>query len=67
MSVHPELNYHPSEIVMIAVHGWDINGAKKVGMKTGYIKKYEKKLSSYYDKPDFEAENCKELVFKIIS
>ena len=27
--VASELNYHPSEIVMIAVHGWDINGAKK--------------------------------------
>ena len=65
--VSAELNYHPSEIVMIAVHGWDINGAKKVGMKTGYIKKYEKTLSSYYDKADFEAENCKELVLKIIS
>jgi 2-haloacid dehalogenase len=65
--VASELNYHPSEIVMIAVHGWDINGAKKVGMKTGYIKKYEKKLSSYYIKADFEAENCKELVLKIIT
>ena len=52
---------------MVAAHGWDINGAKKVGMKTGYIKSYEKKLSSYYDKADFEAENCKELVLKIIS
>ena len=27
---------------MVAAHGWDINGAKKVGMKTGYIKSYEK-------------------------
>ena len=43
------------------------NGAKRIGMKTGYIKSYEKKLSSYYDKADFEAENCKELVLKIIS
>tara|TARA_B100000963_G_C22552528_1_gene637448 strand:+ start:130 stop:798 length:669 start_codon:yes stop_codon:yes gene_type:complete len=72
---HPEpylfisnrLNYHPNEIVMIAVHGWDINGAKRVGMKTGYIKSYEKKLSSYYHKADFEAESCKELVHKIVS
>jgi len=65
--VSNKLNYHPNEIVMIAVHGWDINGAKKVGMKTGYIKSYEKKLSSYYHKADFEAECCKELVLKIIS
>ena len=65
--VSNKLNYNPNEIIMIAVHGWDINGAKKVGMKTGYIKSYEKKLSSYYDKADFEADSCKELVLKIIS
>ena len=72
---HPEpylfvsktLNYSPNEIIMVAVHGWDINGAKKVGMKTGYIKSYEKKLSSYYYKADYEAESCKELVLKIVS
>jgi len=65
--VSSKLNYNPNEIIMIAVHGWDINGAKRVGMKTGYIKKYEKKLSSYYYKADFTAESCKELVLKIIS
>ena len=65
--VSDKLKYNPNEIIMVAAHGWDINGAKKVGMKTGYIKSYEKKLSSYYDKADFAAENCKELILKIIS
>ena len=65
--VSNKLKYNPNEIIMVAAHGWDINGAKKVGMKTGYIKSYEKKLSSYYDKADFAAENCKELILKIIS
>ena len=65
--VSSKLNYYPNEIIMIAVHGWDINGAKRVGMKTGYITNYEKRLSSYYYKADFTAESCKELVLKIIS
>ena len=52
---------------MVAAHGWDINGAKKVGMKTGYIKSYEKRLSSYYEKADYTADNCKKLVLKINS
>ena len=65
--VSDKLNYNPNEIIMVAAHGWDINGAKNVGMKTGYIRSYEKKLSSYYDKADFAAENCKELILKIIS
>ena len=65
--VSNKLNYNPSEIVIIADHGWDIKNAKKVSMKTGYIKSYEKKLSSYYEKADFAVESCKELVLKIIS
>ncbi len=65
--VSNKLKYYPNEIIMIAVHGWDLNGAKKVGMKTGYIKSYEKKLSSYYHKADFEADSCKELVLKIVA
>ena len=65
--VSDKLNYNPNEIIMVAAHGWDINGAKKVGMKTGYIKSYEKRLSSYYEKADYTADNCKKLVLKIIS
>ena len=65
--VSDQLNYNPNEIIMVAAHGWDINGAKKVGMKTGYIKSYEKRLSSYYEKADYTADNCKKLVLKIIS
>ena len=65
--VSDKLKYNPNEIIMVAAHGWDINRAKKVGMKTGYIKSYKKKLSSYCDKADFAAENCKELILKIIS
>ena len=72
---HPEpylfvsktLNYSPIAIIMVVIHGQDINGAKKVGMKIGYIESYEKKLSFYYDKADYEAESCKELVLKIVS
>ena len=39
--VSNKLNYYPDEIIMIAVHGWDIN-EQKIGMKTGYIKSYKK-------------------------
>ena len=55
----------PREIIMIAAHGWDINGAKSVGMKTGYINSYEGSINSYYKKPDYEATNCLQLVKKI--
>ncbi len=57
----------PQEIIMIAAHGWDINGAKSVGMKTGYINSFEGTISTYYKKPDYEAKNCLQLVKKITS
>ena len=65
--VSDQLNYNPNQIIMVAAHGWDINGAKNVGMKTGYIKSYEKRLNSYYEKADYTADSCKKLVLKIIS
>ena len=30
----------PGRTLMIAAHGWDINGAKLAGLKTAYIARY---------------------------
>ena len=34
----------PERTLMIAAHGWYINGAKLAGLKTAYITRYEKNL-----------------------
>ena len=34
----------PGRALMIAAHGWDVNGAKLAGLKTAYITRYEKNL-----------------------
>ena len=34
----------PGRALMIAAHGWDINGAKLSWIKTAYITRYEKNL-----------------------
>ena len=50
---------------MIAVHGWDINGAKLAGLKTGFISRYEKILSQFYMAPDFVEENSYDIIKKL--
>ena len=53
------------ETLMIAVHGWDINGAKLAGLNTGFISRYEKILSEYYMEPDFVEENSYDIIKKL--
>ena len=50
---------------MIAVHGWDINGAKLAGLNTGFIGRYEKILSKFYMAPNFVEENSYDLINKL--
>ena len=50
---------------MIAAHGWDINGAKLAGLQTAYITRYEKKMSSFYSKPDFIGIDLEEIIEKL--
>ena len=56
----------PSNTLMIAAHGWDINGAKNAGLKTGYISRFESVLSNIYSKPDFFEKNCLSIIKKFI-
>ena len=56
----------PGRTLMIAAHGWDINGAKLAGLKTAYIARYEKKLSDFYYKPDYVGNNSREIIKKLV-
>ncbi len=59
------MNIDPKNTLMIAAHGWDINGAKLAGLKTAYITRYEKKLSDFYLKPDYVGKDSFEIVNKL--
>ena len=56
------MNINPKNTLMIAAHGWDINGAKLAGLKTAYITRYEKKISNFYLKPDYIGKDSFEIV-----
>ena len=60
-----KMNCDLGESLMIASHSWDIYGAKTAGLKTGFIKNYEKVYPSYYTKPDYVGNDCLEIIKKI--
>ena len=59
------MNIDPKNTLMIAAHGWDINGAKLAGLKTAYITRYEKELSNFYLKPDYVGKDSFEIANKL--
>ena len=46
----------PENALMIACHSWDLEGAKNVGLQTGYINSYERGLSHSKSIPDYEGD-----------
>lgn len=42
-----------SEMLLIAVHPWDIDGAARAGMSTAWINRNDTPYPSYYKQPDY--------------
>ena len=60
-----KMKIKPGRALMIAAHGWDINGAKLAGLKTAFITRYEKKLSDFYYRPDYVGSDSREIIKKL--
>jgi 2-haloacid dehalogenase len=60
-----EMRILPSNTLMIAAHSWDVTGAKNAGLKTAYITRYEKKLSTIHPKPDIIKKDCLSIIKQI--
>ena len=60
-----KMKIKPGRALMIAAHGWDINGAKLAGLKTAYITRYEKILSDFYYRPDYVGKDSREIIKKL--
>lgn len=56
-----------SEVAMVATHDWDLFGAKRAGLRTGYV---PRKVSIYhplYAQPDYQAATLPELLARMIA
>lgn len=54
-------------VVMVATHDWDLYGAKKAGLKTGYIERKKEIFNPCYLQPDICKTDLVELIQEIIA
>lgn len=60
-------NIIPEETFMVASHDWDLNGAKKVKLKTAYIQRATSLYNPLFQPPDLSDKNLETLVKQIIN
>ncbi|WP_458116503.1 haloacid dehalogenase type II [Arthrobacter sp. D2-10] len=60
-----ELGRQPQELLLVAVHPWDIHGAQRAGLRTAWINRSGVDYPGYFDKPDIEARTLAELAKRL--
>ena len=53
--------YEPEDAMMVAAHGWDVSGAKAIGMQTTFVSRPGKMMYPLGLTPDFTVEGLAEL------
>lgn len=51
----------PDQMLMVAVHPWDLNGAKRAGMRTAWVNRHVAPFPSYFRPPDYEVARLTDL------
>ncbi len=51
----------PAHMVLVAVHPWDIDGAKRAGMRTAWINRQGQRYPSHFLAPDHSVATLSEL------
>jgi 2-haloacid dehalogenase len=55
------------DMLLVAVHPWDIHGAHHAGMRTGWIARSPSPYPGYFDAPDLRAPDLGALARQVIS
>ncbi|WP_323960409.1 haloacid dehalogenase type II [Arthrobacter sp. JZ12] len=56
-----KLGQRPGELLLVAVHPWDIHGASRAGLRTAWINRSGAAYPAYFEKPDHEVGTLIEL------
>ena len=62
-----ELKAAPGEMLLIAAHPWDVQGAMRAGLRGAFIKRFGKAWFSKSLKPEFTAANLAELTAQLLA
>lgn len=57
----------PEEMMLVAVHPWDIDGAHLAGMRTGWVNRQHTPYPGYFAGPDLQAPDLVALAGQIVS
>ncbi|MFN2476986.1 MAG: haloacid dehalogenase type II [Chthoniobacterales bacterium] len=61
------LKVAPDELALIAAHDWDIDGASRAGLTTGYIARKQPRCSSAMRQPDVSGADLTEVVEQLLA
>ncbi|WP_276938932.1 haloacid dehalogenase type II [Ferrimicrobium acidiphilum] len=51
----------PGDMILVAVHPWDIDGAKRAGLQTAWLNRRSQNYPDYFLVPDYTVANLPEL------
>ena len=60
-----KLGLPASEVTLVAAHAWDVQGAKRAGLRGAWVGRLEKKFEAAMGAPDLAADSIAELVEKL--
>lgn len=60
------LGLQPGEVALIAVHSWDVHGARAAGLRTGWCSRLEKRFNETFDRADVEGSSLVEVVERLL-
>ena len=61
------LGLAPAEALLVAAHGWDVAGAQRAGLATGFIARPSQTLYPLAPAPTYQANTLKALVRQLLS
>lgn len=54
------------QIMLVAVHPWDCNGAKAAGLQAAFIARKGEQYPGFFLGPDYQAESLEDLAKQLI-
>lgn len=61
------LDLEPARLALVAVHGWDVHGAKSAGCSTGWCARLEGRLSTMFNVPDVSGHDLLTVVERLLA
>lgn len=65
--VQPGFGFQPEEVMLVAVHPWDINGAKAAGLQAAFVARNGEQYPPFFEQPDMTVASLTELAQRLKS